>query len=79
MFGCDKYNIKPDLVSVAKALSSAYMPIGGVLVSPEISDVIHSQSSKLGTFSHGVYLFRAPCGVCGSSGSTQDLPGKKYC
>ncbi|KAL9241691.1 hypothetical protein vseg_015771 [Gypsophila vaccaria] len=53
MFGCDKYNIKPDLVSVAKALSSAYMPIGAVLVSPEISEVIHSQSSKLGSFSHG--------------------------
>ncbi|KAK9749719.1 hypothetical protein RND81_02G145800 [Saponaria officinalis] len=53
MFGCDKYNIKPDLVSVAKALSSAYMPIGAVLVSPEISEVIHSQSNKLGSFSHG--------------------------
>lgn len=53
MFGCDKYNIKPDLVSIAKALSSGYMPIGAVLVSPEVSDVIHSQSNKLGTFSHG--------------------------
>ncbi|OIT01697.1 PREDICTED: gamma aminobutyrate transaminase 3, chloroplastic [Nicotiana attenuata] len=53
MFGCEKYNIKPDLVSVAKALSSGYMPIGAVLVSPEVSDVIVSQSNKLGTFSHG--------------------------
>ncbi|XP_028758881.1 gamma aminobutyrate transaminase 3, chloroplastic-like [Neltuma alba] len=53
MFGSDKYNIKPDLVSLAKALSSAYMPIGAVLVSPEVSDVIHSQSNKLGSFSHG--------------------------
>ncbi|KAK1371021.1 hypothetical protein POM88_037113 [Heracleum sosnowskyi] len=33
MFGCDKYNIKPDLVSIAKGLSSAYMPIGAVLAS----------------------------------------------
>ncbi|XP_019160844.1 PREDICTED: gamma aminobutyrate transaminase 1, mitochondrial-like [Ipomoea nil] len=53
MFGCDKYNIKPDLVSIAKAVSSAYMPIGAVLVSPEVYDVIHSQSNKLGSFSHG--------------------------
>lgn len=53
MFGSDKYNLKPDLVSLAKALSSAYMPIGAVLVSPEISDVIYSQSNKLGSFSHG--------------------------
>ena len=42
--------MKPDLVSMAKALSSAYMPIGVVLVSPEISDVIDSQSNKLGVF-----------------------------
>ncbi|XP_027127512.2 gamma aminobutyrate transaminase 1, mitochondrial [Coffea arabica] len=53
MFGCEKYDIKPDLVSMAKALSSAYMPIGAVLVSPEVSDVIYSQSNKLGSFSHG--------------------------
>ncbi|XP_073123488.1 gamma aminobutyrate transaminase 3, chloroplastic-like isoform X1 [Henckelia pumila] len=53
MFGCDKYNIKPDLVSIAKALSSAYMPIGAVLVCPKVYDVIHSQSNKLGSFSHG--------------------------
>ncbi|CAL9043382.1 unnamed protein product [Musa banksii] len=53
MFGCDKYKIQPDLVSIAKALSSAYMPIGATLVSPEIVDVIHSQSNKLGSFSHG--------------------------
>ncbi|XP_045825362.1 gamma aminobutyrate transaminase 3, chloroplastic-like [Trifolium pratense] len=60
MFGCDKYNIKPDLVSLAKALSSAYMPIGAVLVSPEISEVIHSQSSKLGSFSHGFTYSGSP-------------------
>ncbi|URE03676.1 transaminase [Musa troglodytarum] len=53
LFGCDKYKIQPDLVSLAKALSSAYMPIGAILVSPEIVEVIHSQSNKLGTFSHG--------------------------
>nr|AFK39370.1 unknown [Lotus japonicus] len=53
MFGCDKYNIKPDLVSLAKALSSAYLPIGAVLVSPEVSEVIYSQNNKLGNFSHG--------------------------
>ncbi|KAK4492844.1 hypothetical protein RD792_000169 [Penstemon davidsonii] len=53
MFGSDKYGIKPDLVSLAKALSSGYVPIGAVLVSPEVNDVIYSQSNKLGSFSHG--------------------------
>ncbi|CAF1931303.1 hypothetical protein Bca4012_073239 [Brassica carinata] len=45
---CDKYNIKPDLVSLAKALSSAYLPIGAILMSQEVADVIYSQSNKLG-------------------------------
>jgi 4-aminobutyrate--pyruvate transaminase len=36
-----------------QALSSAYMPIGAILVSPEITDVIYSQSNKLGSFAHG--------------------------
>ncbi|KAE9593429.1 putative transaminase [Lupinus albus] len=53
MFGCDKYNIKPDLVTLAKALSSGYLPIGAVLVSPEISQVIDSQSKEIGGFFHG--------------------------
>ncbi|XP_055802278.1 gamma aminobutyrate transaminase 2 [Solanum dulcamara] len=53
MFGCDKYNIKPDLVSIAKALSCGYVPIGAVLVSTEISKVISSQSNQLGVFCHG--------------------------
>uniref|UniRef100_A0A0E0CDU1 Uncharacterized protein n=1 Tax=Oryza meridionalis TaxID=40149 RepID=A0A0E0CDU1_9ORYZ len=45
-----KYDI---LFIVDEALSSAYAPIGAILVSPEISDVIHSHSNKLGTFAHG--------------------------
>ncbi|KAM0922807.1 hypothetical protein ACQ4PT_005929 [Festuca glaucescens] len=53
MFGSDMYNIKPDLVTLAKALSSAYVPIGATLASPEIVDVIDSQSNKLGSFAHG--------------------------
>ncbi|CAD6246621.1 unnamed protein product [Miscanthus lutarioriparius] len=47
MFGSDLYNIKPDLVSLAKALSSAYAPIGAIIVSREIADVIHSHINKL--------------------------------
>ena len=39
-----------------QALSSAYMPIGAVLVSPEISDVIYSQSNKLGMIYYSTIL-----------------------
>eukprot|EP00249_Psilotum_nudum_P017357 c26280_g1_i2 orf=384-2078(-) len=53
MFGCEKYNIKPDLVSIAKALSSAYIPIGAVLVSQHVAEVILSESNKIGSLGHG--------------------------
>ena len=33
MFGSDTYQITPDILIVAKALSSGYIPIGGVLLS----------------------------------------------
>ncbi|KAL2635156.1 hypothetical protein R1flu_006635 [Riccia fluitans] len=53
MFGCEKYNIKPDLVSLAKAITSAYAPLGAVLVSQKIWDEISAHSDKLGQFGHG--------------------------
>eukprot|EP00243_Klebsormidium_subtile_P010209 TRINITY_DN539_c0_g1_i1.p1 TRINITY_DN539_c0_g1~~TRINITY_DN539_c0_g1_i1.p1 ORF type:complete len:498 (-),score=111.90 TRINITY_DN539_c0_g1_i1:278-1771(-) len=53
MFGSDLYEMKPDLVSLAKALSSAYMPIGAILMSQHLFDEIAAHSNKLGGFSHG--------------------------
>ena len=32
MFGCETYGIRPDMITVAKALSSGYQPIGAVLI-----------------------------------------------
>ncbi|KAL0716366.1 hypothetical protein Bca4012_065688 [Brassica carinata] len=60
MFGCDKY-IKPDLVSLAKALSSAYMPTGAILMSQEVADAIYSQSNKLGAFLVMLNVVRLQC------------------
>jgi 4-aminobutyrate--pyruvate transaminase len=53
MFGCETYDIRPDLITVAKALSAGYQPIGAVLVSAPIHDVMLAQSEKIGTFAHG--------------------------
>jgi 4-aminobutyrate--pyruvate transaminase len=53
MVGCETYDIRPDLITVAKALSAGYQPIGAVLVSAPIHDVMLAQSEKIGTFAHG--------------------------
>ena len=36
MFGCDTFGIEPDIMTVAKALSSAYMPISATVISDTI-------------------------------------------
>jgi 4-aminobutyrate--pyruvate transaminase len=53
MFACEKYNIKPDLVTIAKQLSSGYMPISAVLLGQHIFDAIASYSNRFGVFGHG--------------------------
>ncbi|KAG0594533.1 hypothetical protein M758_UG086200 [Ceratodon purpureus] len=53
MFACEKYNIKPDLVTIAKQLSSGYMPISAILLGQHIFDALASYSNGLGTFGHG--------------------------
>ncbi len=52
-WGCDTYNIKPDMITSAKQLSSAYQPIGAVLVSNEMYDAFEAYSSELGMFGTG--------------------------
>jgi len=52
-FGSATYGFEPESMSIAKALSSAYLPISAVLLSPELSDIIEQESGKIGTFGHG--------------------------
>jgi len=52
-FGCTTYGFEPESMTVAKALSSAYLPISAVILSPELSDIIEQESGKIGTFGHG--------------------------
>jgi 4-aminobutyrate---pyruvate transaminase len=54
MFGCDTFAIRPDLITVAKAMSSAYLPISATLISSRIYEGLLEGSRKHGTFAHGV-------------------------
>ncbi|MDH5354416.1 MAG: aminotransferase [Gammaproteobacteria bacterium] len=53
MWGCDTYDIKPDMITCAKQLSSAYQPIGAVLVSEKMYSAFVSGSDKHGVFGTG--------------------------
>ena len=49
-FGCERYGYQPDIVTTAKGLTSAYAPMGAVIVSDRIAELF-----LLGTnnFTHG--------------------------
>ena len=49
-FGADYYGVKPDLMTFAKAVTSGYLPLGGVMVSDTVGDVL---IDKGGEFYHG--------------------------
>jgi len=53
MFGCQTFDIAPDMMSVAKQLSAAYQPISALFVSDAIYQAVKEQSGVLGNFGHG--------------------------
>ncbi len=53
MWGSETFNIKPDIITCAKGLSSAYIPISAVLMSKDIAEEVEKQANNLGQFGHG--------------------------
>ena len=58
MFGSQTYELKPDILTCAKALTAGYLPMSATLVSQQIYEVLLKQSDKLGIFGHG-YTYSA--------------------
>jgi 4-aminobutyrate--pyruvate transaminase len=52
-FGCEKLNFVPHTISIAKALSSAYLPIAGVMIPEAVYQALLDESKKIGVFGHG--------------------------
>ncbi|MCF1434443.1 aminotransferase class III-fold pyridoxal phosphate-dependent enzyme [Agrobacterium vitis] len=49
-FGYQHFGFEPDLAPIAKGLSSGYLPVGGVLVSDRVAEVL---INEVGDFNHG--------------------------
>lgn len=52
-FGCQSLGFVPDMMSVAKALSSGYQPIGAAVLSAAVQEVVSAEASRLGVLGHG--------------------------
>ncbi len=63
MFGSEVYGIEPDLVTVAKQLTSGYFPLSACFVSEDIWNALREGSPDLGPFAHGFTYSGHPVGA----------------
>jgi L-2,4-diaminobutyrate transaminase len=71
-FGTGRYDLKPDIVTFAKGLTSAYLPLSATLVGTRIWDALADASPRTGPFMHGFTYSGHP--VCCAVGlATIDL------
>ncbi|MCR9219394.1 MAG: aminotransferase [Alphaproteobacteria bacterium] len=62
-FGALHYGMKPDLMTVAKGLTSAYQPLSGSIVGERVWKVLEEGTERFGPFAHGLTYSAHPCGA----------------
>ena len=52
-WGTQTFDLQPDIITCAKALSASYLPISATMVSERVFQAIAAESHRIGTFGHG--------------------------
>ena len=66
MFGSDHYGLKPDFITIAKGLTSAYAPLSGSIVSDRVWKVLERGTDENGVIGHGwTYSAHPLCAAAG--------------
>ena len=52
-WGCQTYNITPDIITCAKALSASFLPISAIIINDKIFQGLADGSATIGTWGHG--------------------------
>jgi len=52
-WGSGTLNMRPDILTCAKALSSSYLPISAIMVNERVFQALAEESHTIGTFGHG--------------------------
>ena len=72
-FACEKFGFRPDLITFAKAVTSGYIPLGGVMVGDRVARVLIEQG---GEFNHG-YTYSGHPVACAVALANIDLMEKE--
>ena len=63
MMGSDHYGLKPDLITIAKGLTSAYAPLSGSIVGEKMWKVLEQGTDENGPIGHGWTYSAHPIGA----------------
>ncbi|KUJ85291.1 hypothetical protein AVO45_17485, partial [Ruegeria marisrubri] len=63
MFGSEHYGLRPDLITIAKGLTSAYAPLSGSIVSEKMWKVLEQGTDENGPIGHGWTYSAHPIGA----------------
>ena len=63
MFGSTHYGFEPDIITIAKGLTSAYAPLSGSIVSNKVWDVLARGTDENGPIGHGWTYSAHPIGA----------------
>ncbi|WP_289042021.1 aspartate aminotransferase family protein [uncultured Aliiroseovarius sp.] len=63
MFGSEHYGMTPDIITIAKGLTSAYAPLSGSIVSDKVWKVLEQGTDENGPIGHGWTYSAHPIGA----------------
>ena len=63
MFGSPHYGLKPDIITIAKGLTSAYAPLSGSIISDKVWKVLEQGTDENGPIGHGWTYSAHPIGA----------------
>ncbi|MGF1910874.1 aspartate aminotransferase family protein [Vibrio kasasachensis] len=66
-FGSIYYDMRPDLITVAKGLTSAYQPLSGVIVGYKVWQALEQGTEEWGAFGHGYTYSGHPLGAAAAN------------
>ncbi len=75
-FGSQTYEMKPDLMTIAKGLTSGYIPLSGSIVGERVWEVLCKGSEQFGIFTHGYTYSGHPIGAAAAMANLDIVEGE---
>lgn len=81
LFGCRGFGVAPDMMCIAKAITSGYFPLGATLINRRVAEAFSANHDARGQIGHGYTYSGHPVGCAAALAAldqtlAQDLPGR---